>query len=201
MRRREFIAGLSATVTLPLGARAQQPAMPAIGYLGIGTLEEARGNFAAVCRGLAEAGYVEGRNLSVEFRCADYHSEQLPALASDLVQHQVAAIIAPSGPAISAAYAATKSIPIIFFTGFDPVASGFVASLNRPGGNLTGIFTLNPELLAKRLELLHELVPAAKSMALLFSPTGITSTEAVFQKLKERPALLVWSCFSRRQPS
>jgi putative tryptophan/tyrosine transport system substrate-binding protein len=190
MRRREFIGGLGATVTLPLGARAQQPAMPVIGFLGIGTLEEARANFAAVSRGLAEAGYVEGRNLSVEFRYADYHSEQLPALASDLVQHQVAAIIAPSGPAISAAHAATKSIPIIFFTGFDPVASGFVASLNRPGGNLTGIFTLNPELLAKRLELLHELVPAAKSIALLFSPTGITSTEAVLQKLKESASAL-----------
>jgi putative ABC transport system substrate-binding protein len=151
MKRREFIAGLGATVTLPLGARAQRPAMPVIGFLGIGTLEEARANFAPVSRGLAEAGYVEGRNLSVEFRCADYHSEQLPALASDLVQRQVAAIIAPSGPAISAAQAATKSIPIIFFTGIDPVASGFVASLNRPGGNLTGIFTLNPELLTKRL--------------------------------------------------
>jgi ABC-type uncharacterized transport system substrate-binding protein len=182
MRRRAFIAGLGATVTLSRAAEAQQS--PVIGFLGVGTLEEARVNFAGGRRGLAEAGYVEGRNLSVEFRCADYHSDRLPALAADLVQRQVAAIIAPSGPAISAARAATKSISVIFFTGFDPVASGFVDSLNRPGGNVTGIFTLNPQLLIKRLELLHELVPAAKSIALLFSPTAIASAESALSELK-----------------
>ena len=184
MKRRAFIAGLGATVALSCGAEAQQSAVPVIGFLGVGTLEEARVNFAAIRRGLAEAGYVEGRNLLVEFRCADYHADRLPALATDLVQRQVAVILAPSGPATSAAKAATKSIPVVFFTGFDPVASGFVDSLNRPGGNVTGIFTLNPALLIKRLELLHEMVPAAKSIALLFSSTGIASAESAMKDLK-----------------
>jgi len=120
-------------------------------------------------------GYVEGRNLVIEYRGADNHEDRLAALAQDLVQHRVDAIVVFGGPIIVAAKAATTSIPIVFFTGFDPVASGFVASLNRPGGNVTGISVLNTQVLAKRLELLRELVPTAKSIANLYSPTDLVS--------------------------
>jgi putative tryptophan/tyrosine transport system substrate-binding protein len=123
--------------------------------------------------------------LSVQFRFADYHADRLPALANELAQARVAAIITGSGPALSATRAATASIPVVFFTGFDPVASGFVASLNRPGGNVTGIFTLNPPLLIKRIELLHELIPAARSIAFLFTSTGnVSADEAVVRDMK-----------------
>jgi putative ABC transport system substrate-binding protein len=185
MRRREFIRLFGGAVAAwPLAARAQRPAMPVVGFLGLGTLDEARVNFALIGRGPTQAGYAEGRNLLVQFRCADYHSDRLSSLANELVKSEVAAIIAGSGPATSAARAATTTIPIVFFTGFDPVVSGFVASLNRPGGNLTGIFTLNPDLMVKRLELLHELIPAARSVALLFSPTVNASFDATIRDLK-----------------
>ena len=184
MRRREFIRLLGGGAAVwPVAARAQRPAMPVVGFLGLGTLDEARVNFTLIGRGLTQAGFAEGRNLSVQFRCADYHSDRLALLASELVKSEVAAIIAASGPATSAARAATTTIPIVFFTGFDPVVSGFVASLNRPGGNLTGIFTLNPDLMVKRLELLHELIPAARSVALLFSPIVNASSDATIRDL------------------
>jgi hypothetical protein len=145
MRRREFIALFIGGATgWPLAARAQRPSVPAIGFLGLGTLDQARRVFALNSRGLGEAGYVEGRNLSAQLRFADYHADRLPALANELAQAGVAAIITGPGPATSAIRAATTSIPIVFFTGFAPVASGLVASLNRPGANVTGIFTLNP---------------------------------------------------------
>jgi putative tryptophan/tyrosine transport system substrate-binding protein len=124
---------------------------------------------------LSEMGYVEGQNLAVEYRCADSHEYRLAALAGDLVQRRVDAIAVFAGPSIVAAKAATTSIPIIFFTGFDPVASGFVASLNRPGGNATGISVLNTELLAKRLQVLCELVPTAKSVGFLHIRTNLVS--------------------------
>src|SRR5258705_11092050 len=117
-------------------------------------------------------GYVEGQNLAFEYRAADNQEDRLAALVGDLVQRRVSVIVAPAGPSIVAAKAATTSIPIIFFTGFDPVSSGFVASLNRPGGNATGIAVLNTEVLAKRLQLLRELVPTAKSIAWLYSRTS-----------------------------
>ena len=120
-------------------------------------------------------GYVEGHNLAIEYRAADNQEDRLAALAGDLVQRRVSVIVAGGGPPIVAAKAATTSIPIIFFTGFDPVASGFVASLNRPGGNVTGITVLNTEVLPKRLELLRELVPKAKSIAFLHSSTNLVS--------------------------
>jgi putative ABC transport system substrate-binding protein len=120
-------------------------------------------------RRLAEMGYVEGHNLTVEYRAADNEADRLAALADDLVQRRVNVIVANSGPSIVAAKAATTSIPIVFFTGFDPVASGFVTTLNRPGGNATGITALNTEVLAKRLELIRELVPTAKSIAVLLN--------------------------------
>jgi putative tryptophan/tyrosine transport system substrate-binding protein len=180
MKRREFITLLGGAAAWPVAASAQQRTKASIGFLAVGTLEDARRNFDAVRPGLAELGYVESKNLEVQFRCADYHSERLPALATEMVQSQVAAIIAGSGPSVSAARAATRSIPIIFFTGFDPVESGFVASLNRPGGNVTGVFLLDPSLQIKRLEVLHELVPAVKSVAALYSPTNNLSDENFF---------------------
>jgi len=176
MRRREFITLFGGiAVALPFAARAQQKPATVIGVLNSGGSPEAnRLTLAPAFRRLAEMGYVEGRNLTVEFR-NDSQEERLAALASDLVQHRVNVIFASSGPATSAAKAATTSIPIIFFTGFDPVAAGFVASLNRPGGNLTGISVLNVEVLTKRLEMLRELVPTAKLIAYLDSPTKLVT--------------------------
>ncbi|THD73190.1 MAG: ABC transporter substrate-binding protein [Bradyrhizobium sp.] len=183
MRRREFMT-LLGVAAWPVAANAQQRPMVAIGFLGVGTLEQARRNFDAVRPGFADLGYVEGQNLEVRFRCADYHSERLASLATELVQSPVAAIIAGSGPSVSAARAATRSIPIIFFTGYDPVESGFVASLNRPGGNVTGVFLLDTSLAIKRLEVLHELVPSVKSVASLESPTNDASIENSNLQLK-----------------
>src|SRR6266849_1798595 len=184
MQRRAFISLIGSVAAWPLAARAQQRSMASIGILGLGTLEQARHNFVAVRPGLVELGYVEGQNLSVQFRCADFHSERLPALATELTQIPVGAIIAPSGPSVSAAMAATQSIPIIFFSGYDPVESGFVASLNRPGGNVTGVFLLDRILVLKRLEALHELVPAVKSVSALFSPTNNNLEETAIPQFK-----------------
>jgi len=153
MKRREFIAGLAGAAAWPLAVRAQQPALPVIGYLNDGTLETRREQLANLHRGLAETGYVEGRNLGVEYRWAEGHYDRLPALASDLVRHQVALIVAHGSTAAAlAAKAATQTIPIVFSMGSDPVEIGLITSLNRPGGNLTGISLLNAEVVAKRLE-------------------------------------------------
>jgi putative tryptophan/tyrosine transport system substrate-binding protein len=159
------MAGIGATVTLPLAVRAQQPPVPTIGYLAAGTLEKTRDIVTGVHRGLAETGYVEGRNLAVEYRWAEYDLDRLAALAADLVRRQVALIIAFALP--PAAKAISQSIPIVFFAGFDPVKVGLIDSLNRPGGNMTGVSVRNIEGIGKRLEILHELVPAAKVIAYL----------------------------------
>jgi putative ABC transport system substrate-binding protein len=171
--RREFIGLVGGAAVWPLAAQGQPAVTKTIGVIQLGSLESARRDFVVVQRRLAELGYVEGRNLAIEYRAADNQEERLTALAGELVERRVDAIALFSGPAIIAAKAATKSIPIIFFTGFDPVASGFVASMNRPGGNATGITVLNTEVLAKRLELLRELVPGAKSIAFLHSSTTL----------------------------
>jgi putative tryptophan/tyrosine transport system substrate-binding protein len=172
MRRREFIAGLGGAAAWPLVARAQQPAVPVIGYLSTGSREDEAPGFEAFQRGLAEMGYVEGRNLAVEYRWADGRYDRLPNLVADLVRRPVAVIVTVGGlPTALAAKAATKTIPIVFRVGADPVEIGLVASLNRPGGNLTGTATLTSAVVAKRLELLHELLPAAKRIALLTSST------------------------------
>jgi putative tryptophan/tyrosine transport system substrate-binding protein len=178
MKRRDFIAGLGGAAGWPLMARAQQRAV-SIGYLDGGSLDSRRETVAAVHDGLSEAGYVEGRNLAVEYRWAEDHYDELPALAGDLVRRQVAVIIAQSLAAALAAKAATKSIPIVFAVGADPVNAGLVASLSRPGGNLTGMFALNTDVAAKRLEVLHELVPAATLIACLVNPSspGMAETE------------------------
>ena len=173
MKRREFIGLVGGAAAWPLAAQGQQATTRVIGVLAFGSLAGARAAFASVQGRLAEMGYVEGRNLAVEYRAADSQEDRLAALADELVRRRVDAITVTAGQSIVAAKAATTSIPIIFFTGFDPVASGFVASLNRPGGNATGITVLNTEVLAKRLELLRELVPRAKSIAFLHSSTNL----------------------------
>ena len=180
MRRREFLTLMSgAAAAWPVTARAQQDLL-VLGVLVEGTEESGRVSFAQVKDRLAETGYVERQNLFIEYRWANYQRARLAELASDLVQRRVAAIITLGGPPTVAAKAATSSIPIIFLTGFDPVASGYVDSLNRPGGNVTGIYILNPEALHKRFEALHELVPSAKIIAFFYTKTG-DETERLYE--------------------
>jgi putative ABC transport system substrate-binding protein len=172
MKRRNFITLLGgAAATWPLAARAQQPAMPVIGYLSAGSPEASSARLHVIRQGLSELGFVEGRNLAIEYRWVSERYDQLPAMAADLVRQKVAVIIADGG-AVVAAKAATTTTPIVFWLAADPVASGLVASLNRPGGNVTGVTNLGAELTPKRLELLHELVPTAVEIALLVNPTN-----------------------------
>jgi putative ABC transport system substrate-binding protein len=171
MRRRDFITLVGgAAIGWPLPARAQQPAMPVIGFLSAASAAATPQNAAALREGLADAGFVEGKNVAVEFRFADQHLERLPRLAIDLVRRQVAVIVTGGGdvPAMIAK-GATSTIPIVFVTGFDPVKSGLVASLNRPGGNVTGATVIAGQLSEKRLELLRDLVPTARHIAVLIN--------------------------------
>jgi len=162
MRRREFITLVGgAAAAWPLPARAQQPAMPVVGVLSAEWPNLFNDRLRAFHDGLRETGYVEGRNLAIEYRWAEGQNDRLPALAAELVRHQVTVIVSTSTPAVLAARTATTTIPIVFFIAVDPVQLGLVTSLSRPGGNLTGVVTLNVEVAAKRLQLLHELVPTA----------------------------------------
>ena len=180
MHRRDFIkVVVGSAATWPLAARAQQSSMPVIGYLGPGSAQSDAFRVTGFRQGLKEAGYVEGQNLTIEYRWAEDHIDRLPALAADLVHHQVAVIVATSASASLAAKAATKTLPIVFETAGDPVKLGFAGSLSRPGGNLTGVTQLGEEQAPKRLELLRELVPTARVIALLVNPAESLSESQV----------------------
>jgi putative ABC transport system substrate-binding protein len=180
MQRREFITLVGGAVaTWPFTVRAQQPALPVIGYIGTGSRESDAFRLPSFHEGLNETGYVEGRNVVIEYRWAEGHNNRLPAILADLVRRQVAVIAVPaSTPGALAAKAATTTIPIVFYIGLDPVELGLVASLAHPGGNLTGVTGWNVMVGPKRLELLHEMVPTATIMALLVNPTSPDLAEA-----------------------
>jgi putative tryptophan/tyrosine transport system substrate-binding protein len=184
LQRRELITLLGSTAAAwPLAAHAQQMATPVIGLLGSESLNQWASRMQAFHQGLNETGYVDGRNVVIEYRWAEGHNDLLPALAADLVRRRVTVIAAPgSTPATLAAKAATSTIPIIFWVGGDPIELGLVGSMNRPEGNLTGVTTLNHGLVAKRMELLHEVAPGTSSIAVLINPTSPTLSKIAIEE-------------------
>ena len=184
MRRREFIKVIAASAAAwPIAARAQQAPIPVVGFINAASAQNYTRQLAAFLKGLGESGYVDGRNVAVEYRWAEGQNDRLPAMAADLIHRQVAVIAATSTPAALAAKAATTTIPIIFELGSDPVELGLVASLSRPGGNVTGVIQWNIEVAPKRLELLHELLPTARVMALLIDPTDPTNAKTTVSEV------------------
>jgi putative tryptophan/tyrosine transport system substrate-binding protein len=191
MRRRDFIASLGGAAAWPVVARAQQSGMPVIGHLSGWSPGDAVEYLDYFRRGLNEAGYVEGRNVKIEYRFAEGHFERVPELVADLIRLQVNVIAIPNTTASAvAAKAATQTIPIVFSLGSNPVDVGLVASLNHPGGNLTGLTALQTAVVAKRLELLHELIPAATSIALLVNPANQALAEGDTREARESARLL-----------
>jgi putative ABC transport system substrate-binding protein len=191
MRRREFITLLVGATAWPLAAGAQQPAMPVIGFLNIASLEQKREYLAGFQRGLSDTGYVEGRNVNIEYLWAHGQNDRLPALVAELVHHQVSVIVVlESTNGALAAKAATQTIPIVFMQGADPVRIGLVSSLNRPGGNLTGINLFLVEVAAKRFELLMELVPKAKTIAYLRNPSNPVFAETETKEVEAAARVL-----------
>jgi len=171
MHRRDFITLIGGAAVWPLTARAQQPSMPVVGFLNGGSPKGYQSAKTAFIQGLKENGYIEGHNVTIEYRWAEGHYDRLPGLAADLVRRQVNVIVANTS-ALAPAMAATKTIPIVFVTSFDPVKRGVVASFSRPGGNVTGVTSLNVAVGPKRLELLHEVIPTATKVALLVNPNN-----------------------------
>jgi putative ABC transport system substrate-binding protein len=190
MRRREFITLVGSSIAWPLAANAQQPAMPVIGYLDTASASTTAHLVAAFRQGLSTAGYDEGRNVEIQYRWPDGDYDKLPSLAADLVRSNVAVIATINTPTILAAKAATKTIPIVFAVGVDPVKFGLVESLNRPGGNLTGLTQLNIEIEAKQVQLLHDLVPSATSIALLINPTSPAYSAAATESAQDAARVL-----------
>ena len=196
MRRREFI-GLAggAAAAWPLIARAQQPVMPMVGFLSVGTFESNHDYVAAFHRGLADAGFAEGRNVGIEYRWSEGRNDRLPALAEDLVRDQVTVIAANGTSGSLAAKAATQTTPIVFYIGTDPVGLGLVASLAHPGGNITGVTNLNVELFKKCFELMYSLMSPAATIAVLVNPANITQTateKATIQRLSLSGWMHLW---------
>jgi putative ABC transport system substrate-binding protein len=192
MKRRDFITVLGgAAAAWPRAARAQQPALPVIGLLNTASVDVFADQLRAFFRGLKDTGYVEGENVAIEYRYGEYQIDRLPALAAELVRRRVSVIVTTGGPAPAfAAMAATSTIPIVFGVAEDPVRLGLVASIARPGGNLTGVNFLSVELVAKRLELLRELVPGAVRVAVLVNPANAAATETTLRDVEAAARVL-----------